>query len=260
MPRTKKGGRKTSKSSRKSVSSKAVWRRGNGDPSGTRGFSNSGAFSIFNSGSAFRQYNPFPTRKQCTLRYVEAGVVNALTCGTAGVGGTEHTYPLGSLFDPNLSLTGHQPYFFDQIAAVYQHYRVNKVTITIRAYDPSTPGTILGWQVDSWNGGAGTIAGVSPQTLLERPQTGRLQPNTTYDREETTIPRMSIARLEGLTESEYRANVEDYSALVTASPARSPYLRLACFNTEGNNSGGLSYHVEFLYDCEFWNRQVVALS
>lgn len=256
MPKRAKHGKKTTaKRSRKSISSKGVWRG-----KGTGGFSISQSYAVLGSKSALTNYGPFPTRKHAILRYAESGVANYLTCGTAGVGGTEHTLVMGSLFDPALTLTGHQPYFFDQVAAVYQHYRVNSITVRIRAYDPSTAGSILAWQLDTWNGAAGTLAGVSPTTALERPNTGRLQPNTTFDKEETVIPWTTIAKLEGLTTLEHRTNIEDYAALVTASPARTPYLRLACMNTEGNNSGALYYAIEVLFDCEFWNRQVVATS
>lgn len=262
MPGTKRSYKKKASKSKRTFIRAAAFNpaKGRGLRTGTRNFAINPNYSIWNAKSAFANLNPFPVRKFATLRYVESGVANVLVGGIGGTGGTEHTFTLGSLFDPALTLTGHQPYFFDQMSAIYQRYRVNAVTIKITAYDPTTPGSVLGWQIDSWNGSAGTLTGVSPQTIKERPQTGFLQPNTTFDKEMVILPRIDIARIEGLTRAEHRANVEDYAAAVTASPARSPYLRLAMFNTEGNNAAQMYYHIEMLFECEFWNRQVVAMS
>jgi hypothetical protein len=57
--------------------------------------------------------------KYITLRYSE---VFNFTLATAT--GTQALFRLNSIFDPNAAVGGHQPYGYDQLAALYNRYRV----------------------------------------------------------------------------------------------------------------------------------------
>ncbi len=72
---------------------------------------------------------PFPTRRMAKLRYVQS-VQLAPTTGAAAI----HSFRANSLFDPDLTGTGHQPYGFDQLMGVYNHYTVlgAKITVTFQ--------------------------------------------------------------------------------------------------------------------------------
>jgi hypothetical protein len=61
----------------------------------------------------------FPDQLRCVLRYKE----NAISF-TASPTPAAQVYRLNSLFDPNLTGTGHQPNYFDQLTAVYGQYCV----------------------------------------------------------------------------------------------------------------------------------------
>jgi hypothetical protein len=61
----------------------------------------------------------FPRRLQTTLRYVDTNVV---TTG-AGVPGS-YVFSCNGCFDPNITGTGHQPLYFDQLMLIYDHYTV----------------------------------------------------------------------------------------------------------------------------------------
>lgn len=67
----------------------------------------------------------FPSELVTRLRYNDT---IELTLGVSGVVG--HTFRMNSLFDPDLTGTGHQPYYFDQLAALYQRYGVLSGKIT----------------------------------------------------------------------------------------------------------------------------------
>ncbi len=45
--------------------------------------------------------------------------------------GSEYVFRLNSLYDPDLTGTGHQPYGFDQFAALYSRYKVDRVHIDV---------------------------------------------------------------------------------------------------------------------------------
>lgn len=74
--------------------------------------------------------DPFPNTKICYLRYAESYLL------TSGVGGisTQYQFRLNSLFDPDKTYAGHQPYGFDQLVSFYTHLAVlgcyYKITLT----------------------------------------------------------------------------------------------------------------------------------
>lgn len=61
--------------------------------------------------------NPLPSRFITKMKYAEAVTVQA-----SGIAG--YKWNLNSLFDPNRSGIGHQPYGYDQLSALYNRYRV----------------------------------------------------------------------------------------------------------------------------------------
>jgi len=63
----------------------------------------------------------FPLKSQMTHRYVET---TGLTC-TSGVI-TNFRYSCNGMHDPNHTGVGHQPYYYDQLTAIYAHYTVIK--------------------------------------------------------------------------------------------------------------------------------------
>lgn len=75
----------------------------------------------------------WPPQLVNTVRYVEAISITL----TLGVGNARFT--ANGLYDPNQSGTGHQPMYFDQLMAVYDHYTVLKSKIKIT---PSYSGTL----------------------------------------------------------------------------------------------------------------------
>lgn len=86
----------------------------------------------------------FPDKMVTTLRYVDNV---ALSATSNGVG--SNVFRMNSLFDPDLSGSGHQPMYFDQICgpigtAPYSRYRVISSKITCRFTQINVPsGTIV---------------------------------------------------------------------------------------------------------------------
>jgi len=70
---------------------------------------------------------PFPIRMVATLRYCETiAITNSLT----NIG--NYNWACNSIYDPNLTGTGHQPYGHDTYASIYNQYTVLKAKITFR--------------------------------------------------------------------------------------------------------------------------------
>jgi len=64
--------------------------------------------------------SPFPQRYITTCKYSE----NITVPGPGGGGLAQYNYRLNSIFDPNLSGIGYQPYGHDTLATLYNRYRV----------------------------------------------------------------------------------------------------------------------------------------
>ena len=75
--------------------------------------------------------SPFAQRYMCKMKYAEVRTV----AGPIGGGLVQYNFNLNSIFDPNLSGFGHQPYGYDQLADLYNRYRVYRVDYAISAYN-----------------------------------------------------------------------------------------------------------------------------
>lgn len=106
--------------------------------------------------------NPIPPLLQNTVRYCEV-VSRSYTTGTTSA----YVFSTNGLYDPNISSTGHQPLYFDQLIALYSKYAVLKSRIKV-TFVPSTSvvGPVLsGLFVDD----DATVNNLLNTTIAERP-------------------------------------------------------------------------------------------
>ncbi len=169
-------------------------------------------------------------------------------------GASSTTFNLNSVYNPATST--HQPYGFDQYAALYNYYKVHGVRVKITAVGPSTT-CLLCWKLKSPNDSS-TLASQTVSTVYERPgntsvwiQQGAGKPfETEFD--------VDLAMLSGLTRAQFEADSANYSAAVTASPTRVFPIE---FNvTSPGSSQSVDVIVELKYRVRFWDRQIVAQS
>lgn len=77
-----------------------------------------------------------------------------------------HQFRLNSVYDPNYTGTGHQPYYYDQMAALYNYYCVYGCVVEIEAGTETTTSTCLLAFSPTLDGGTPMDADI----LKERPQ------------------------------------------------------------------------------------------
>jgi hypothetical protein len=70
--------------------------------------------------------NAFPQKMVASMRYAESVRLDAVS----GAPVAYNFYRCGSIFDPNQSGVGHQPYGHDTYQSIYTHYRVLSSTMT----------------------------------------------------------------------------------------------------------------------------------
>lgn len=109
--------------------------------------------------------DPFPIRMRTRLRYAQT---NSLTAGSTGLFGTERVFRLNSLYDPDLTGVGHQPYGYDTLATLYVRCKVHAVSVLLTFTDPSADGVLIAAHFQNPDTPT-TITGYDTDTVMERP-------------------------------------------------------------------------------------------
>jgi len=209
----------------------------------------------------FRTLDPFPARARVTL--VTKTFIAISSAATQFTLGTELVFNLNSLFNP---ITGQpQPYGFDSMTPLYSRYKVDGVKATFRFLKSNLPAVQL----------CGIGVAVSPASSYTQSATtvavAADKPNTSVvpflGHTDVDVPenqswqvKFRIADLAGLDKKEFDANVEEYAALCTASPTRIAKYLVALANISDANAYTEYLHYCIEYDCEFYDRIVLAQS
>lgn len=210
----------------------------------------SGPFMLIN------KYVPFKSSYNALMRYT---YTYQLTSGLANTYGTEIIFRLNSLYDPDFALGGHQPYGFDQMATLYNKYKVNSFDLELEIYDPDADGMIVAAQMQSSNA-ATTITGKAVDAIKEQPMSiTRILNNTGSQKVIVKQKNMKIATIEGISPKMFAYQLENYAAVVTNDPANVPYLRIAAANV-GLASKTVYVRTTIVYHSLFYDRNILSQS
>ncbi len=208
--------------------------------------------------SQITSWDPFPLRYNAKLTYSQWGSYGN---GVATTYGTENVFRLNSLFDPDLTGVGHQPYGFDQLATLYREYKVMGVTVRIEANDPSNDGAIVGALITP-QGDPTTLVGASINQMHEKPWFSGLDINDSGSQRRVLTQYFAMEDLIGCTKLQFDSDSALYSALTNQNPQTGAFLHVAL----AEYTGGIPAFtvcritVTLTYHCMFWNRVVLAQS
>ncbi len=166
----------------------------------------------------------FPQRLKTVLPYADQFVFTGATL--SAVFGNENSFRLNSLFDPDYTGTGHQPYGFDQVTPFYSRYMVDEVNIRVTFSDPQGDGVYCGVFIKNYDDTATLVNSSVPQST-ERPQCWVRPLNNTGSQKIVFEKRLKICDLMGLTQTQYEAAWPTMASLVTTNPSVAPYLSVA---------------------------------
>lgn len=197
-----------------------------------------------------------PLKSRHVLRYAETF---AFTTGAAGVMGSEQTMLINSLFDPNFTGTGHQPNGFDQLAALYNKYYVDKVDITLLF---STIGSTADICCASSLQPISTfaLAGITVDAATENNlvSTAILSASGNSRTVEVKLS-VDIPKLLGLSHEQYISD-DRYQALVTANPSLGPAITVAIGSYSGVASEAASCQIVLDMHAVFFARKNLSQS
>lgn len=199
---------------------------------------------------------PMGASKKCDFKYCETF---QLTSGIGGVGGVEQVFRLNSLFDPNFTGVGHQPYMWDQMAQIYSTYNVTAVSIVVDWFSMAGPNNcgVMALQAST---GAFSTAGKTLDSLKEKPGTLIAYPRYAGSGHNTcNLGRIELSDLEGCNPERIQ-NDDRFSAGVSANPDNTPYLRLNAADGTGTGEAGLWCTVTIIYHTRLYDRKTLAQS
>lgn len=185
-----------------------------------------------------RSLQPYAQRYICRLKYQQNVVIT-------GPGCLEYQFNLNSVWDPDLSGVGHQPYGYDQLAAIYNRYRVIATAWRITCVSSASNYYICTYPANDLV----TVNNINRAGELPRAVTKVVTPNDTI----TTRGRIAIPGLVGRTKQQYMAD-DRYQSLISSNPQEQCVLRVftqACLGPTDNMSGILN--VTLVYLTEFFD-------
>jgi len=166
----------------------------------------------------------------------------------------QYTFRGNSVFDPDYTSTGHQPYYRDQLAAIYGRYRVYGSKISISA-------------VNEQVGSALQVTVIPSSEIITF--TG-----STYPPEYPYARKLRLLGVGGIMTAEAASSMrtqtvlglekrevldQDYSALVGSQPASEWYWLIVAQDLSAQNVA-CSLQVTIVYDVEFYDRTIVSPS
>lgn len=178
---------------------------------------------------------PIPARYFCKMKYAD-------TFQLTTAGGSVYRFNLNSTFDPNRSGVGHQPYGRDQLAILFNRYRVWRVSYAISMYNSSTS-TKVAVCPSNIEMGASTTS-----EIMENPQS-KWAIQLPGGSQKVIRGTVDLAKLTGRTKTQYMSD-DRYQAEASASPAE--LLILNIFGGTILDAGttidcaiNMTYHVEW---------------
>lgn len=191
-----------------------------------------------------RALNPIPQRYICKLKYADDVTTDA---------GGRFNLNLNSLYDPNRTGAGHQPYGFDTLATLYNRYRV--ISCGWRITAPTTGSQVVQMGALPANN---VISIGNMYTIRENPR-AKYVVQLPGGGAQTLSGKIYIPSLMGRNKSQYMAD-DNYQALVTASPAELAILNIFTGTATGAPLVQQNVNVLLEFTVEFFDVVTQAVS
>lgn len=207
----------------------------------------------------FSHYNgadPFPPSQVVKMKYTETRV---LTTGTSGIYGTEYAFRLNSIFDPNFTGTGHQPYGHDQMALLYNKYKVIGVYIDLEFTSPTSGGVVCAAMIRQAND-TFSSTGAATDSIAEKTM-AHTETLNQYGKGKIRFRQyMPMHEIIGVTKEQFRSSIDDtYTAAFGSNPV-SPLLVINCCSVGSGAGDSVSCRVNLTYYTQCYDRLIQAQS
>lgn len=180
-------------------------------------------------------FDPFPRTMRAILRYSQQINLDGLAGSIAS-----HYFRAGSIYDPDQTGTGHQPYGHDTYASIYNHYRVIKSVCKVST-GSNGANAVLGLSLTD---DTAISSATTHDSIREMKPTKFINLCGSYDSHSLAMTYDSRQAFPGGT--------QNTMALFNNNPAEEMYFWIwSQGNLPGNNPGAIALTVCIEYYCEF---------
>lgn len=186
---------------------------------------------------------PLATSVTKRLKYVERIQLNPALTGAIA----SYTFCANDLYDPNRSGTGHQPYGFDQLMSLYNHYQVIGSKLRFTVTGALNESFVYGVQLND----SLTMSSSNVEAICEQPYAKRkiVAPGSTTQKDLSMSSSFSLKKYFGP-----RSNVNtlignrSFMGQETTSPAEAAFYVIWCAsNGPTVDPSTITFHVEIEY-------------
>lgn len=167
---------------------------------------------------------PFPNSKLVFLKYTGLHILFSDSIPVSNAFGIEQVYRLNSLYDPDLTNAGHQPYGYDTLCEFYRQYQVLGCFVEIQFRNPGANDVYGAFSVQTGQN-TNSLTGANAGAVAER-NNCIYKHIPLYTNGFVWKEYFPIHVIEGLPLRAFLGNV-NYTALVGANPTFQSYLRIA---------------------------------
>lgn len=197
----------------------------------------------------------FPQRLKCVMPYVE----NAITLSAVATP-YEYVFAGNNIYDPNYTGTGHQPLYFDQLAAIYNIYYVRASSIKVELLSTSG-GTLTGSQrffIVPTIGAANLTASFSPGTILEQEHCRNRICTAAGNLQKATLKHYMTSKK--MLSSPGSTSFDAQGTVSGSGPADAWYWHVLITSPDDSTAISTVWRATLYYSVEFFERKNIASS
>lgn len=202
---------------------------------------------------------PLPYRFIARMKYSE--IVPLSTSGSSPAC-VVYAWRLNSVYDPNYTGTGSQPFQYDTLTTIYNNFLVTACDVSIRVRNSSEVADCwAGCQIvtDTDAGAGGNAAGKSVADARMIPN-AYMRPLGHYDDRQSTLiyeAHINLPKQFGLTELEYKSNWESFGAVTSTNPLRAAYVQAILADPLSGSAKTVQVDVDLVFHTEFFGYKSV---
>lgn len=196
--------------------------------------------------------NPFPDRVFTIHRYSHSQTL--YTDNVTGLIGSTHQYGLNALYDPDITIVGHQPNGYDQMVAIYNRYVVYQIKILISVLFSDGQTNALCWRMQPpVNATSWVLAGRTIENIKESQNCTALDCPSQNPVQQYESPWYNIADLCGVSRTQVFTD-EAFKGGYNTNPTTNCQMSIGVGSHSNETNKMIRYNITFLYKTMWTNR------